>query len=66
MLRASFGIDGTNKAERCMQHKGHEMVDVRNKKCLEEGCTTTPSFGIVGSRNGEYCVKHKLSGMVDV
>ncbi|CAM9293047.1 unnamed protein product [Sphacelaria rigidula] len=42
------------------------MVDVKSKKCGDEGCSKRPSFGVVGSKKAEFCSKHAMAGMVDV
>ena len=64
--RASFNILGEKKGLYCSLHKKEEMVDVVNKKCIEEGCATQPAFNIEGEKIALYCSLHKLEGMVDV
>lgn len=44
----SYGIEGTHKAELCVQHTREGMVDVKNRKCAHPGCSTRPHFGIAG------------------
>jgi hypothetical protein len=51
----------------CATHKQPGMVDVRNKRCAQPGCTKlSPSFNADGEALGLYCVTHKQPGMVDV
>jgi len=42
------------------------MIDVKNKKCLHEGCASSPSFNKKGLITAIYCAKHKEIGMIDV
>jgi plastocyanin len=42
------------------------MVDVKNQKCIHEGCTTRPNFNKSGESKGLYCSLHKQDGMVNV
>jgi hypothetical protein len=43
------------------------MVDVKNKRCIREGCNLiNPVFNIEGSKKGLYCKIHKKENMVDV
>ena len=50
----------------CGEHKKLGMVDVKNKICLDEGCTKQPYFNNLGEIQGMYCGNHKKLGMVDV
>ena len=36
---ASFGMEGTKKAELCSDHASEGMVDVSSKRCGHPGCT---------------------------
>ncbi|CAN0392606.1 unnamed protein product [Ectocarpus fasciculatus] len=40
------------------------MVDVNNKKCAHQGCSTTPSFGVAGTKKAEFCREHAKQGML--
>jgi hypothetical protein len=42
------------------------MIDVVNKRCLHEGCSTQPKFNFEGEKQALYCSAHKLEGMIDV
>ena len=42
------------------------MVNVKNKKCIHEGCRTIPVYNNDGEKKALYCAVHKLEGMVDV
>ncbi|CAM9765281.1 unnamed protein product [Sphacelaria rigidula] len=42
------------------------MVNVRDKRCGEEGCVKYPSYGVAGSKKAEFCSKHAGAGMVNV
>jgi hypothetical protein len=49
----------------CVKHKTADMVDVKNKRCVWDGCDKQPAFDVPGGK-GMYCVKHKTADMVDV
>jgi hypothetical protein len=42
------------------------MVDIRNKKCIYEGCKKRPSFNYEKENNALYCKEHSLPDMVDI
>lgn len=50
----------------CNIHKEKGMINVRHKKCLEEGCNVMPVHNYPNKPVGIYCKKHKLDGMIDV
>ena len=60
-----FGFAHTGKKQRCATHKLPGMVDLKNKKCTDLGCSKQSTYGF---ENGpiEKCATHKLPGMVDV
>lgn len=64
--QACFGENGTKIAKYCRPHALAGYVDVKNKTCKHENCTTLPIFGKQGSKLREYCVDHKPEGYVDV
>ncbi|CAM9576052.1 unnamed protein product, partial [Laminaria digitata] len=65
--RANFNVEGgSKKAVYCKQHADDGMVDVINKRCLHESCTTRPAYNFEGSRTAAYCKQHADNGMVNV
>jgi hypothetical protein len=42
------------------------MIDINNKKCLENNCNITPSYNYEGKKQVLYCSKHKKEGMINV
>jgi hypothetical protein len=42
------------------------MIDVKSKRCLEDGCIKHPSFNISNETKGLYCYEHKKENMIDV
>ena len=42
------------------------MVDVKSKKCVEEGCNKQPAFNFLGEYRPKFCTNHKKTNMVDV
>ena len=41
----NYGLEG-KKAEYCVEHKKENMVNVKNKKCKENGCQKQPHYGL--------------------
>ena len=48
----------------CSPHRQAGMVNVKQKRCVTEGCTNRPSFNNPGDHNPVFCSVHKLEGMV--
>ena len=42
------------------------MVNVKHKRCEEEGCGSRPVFNFEGETRGRFCKEHKQAGMVNV
>ena len=42
------------------------MIDVKNKRCCEDGCNKQPAFNEEGQTTGLYCSVHKKENMIDV
>lgn len=42
------------------------MVDVKNRRCSQQGCNKVPLYGVDGSNQREFCSEHKKDGMVNV
>ena len=55
----NYNLEGETKGLYCFSHKKEEMIDVKNKKCNEEGCKTRPSYNLEGDTKGLYCYIHK-------
>ena len=64
--RASYNVDGQSKALYCGVHKKENMVNVRNKTCIELDCKKQSSYNIDGQSKALYCCVHKKENMVDV
>ena len=47
-------------------YKDPDMINVKNKTCMHDGCRKIPTFNKLGETNGIYCVEHKDPDMVDV
>ena len=41
------------------------MVNVKEKKCRNEGCGKIAAFGVAGTKTAEYCKQHAPDGMVN-
>ena len=51
---------------RCKTHSQPGDVDLVNKLCIQEGCSTQACFGDPNDGLLIYCVKHKLEGHFDL
>lgn len=49
----------------CGSHKKDGMVDVKTKRCQENGCNKLSAFNLPGEKGRKYCVLHKKEGMID-
>jgi hypothetical protein len=59
-------LEGEKNAIYCSTHKLENMINVKDKTCLFEGCKTSPAFNIEGTKTGLYCLTHKLPNMINV
>ena len=41
-------------------------MNVKHRRCAENGCNTRPAFNWKGEDKGAFCNKHKEKGMVNV
>jgi len=64
--RATYNIKGQKVVLYCNTHKKENMIDIRNKTCIEPNCETRPNYNIKGQKNPLYCNTHKKENMVDV
>jgi hypothetical protein len=62
---AYFNTEGTKIGRFCSAHKENGMINVKDKRCLTEGCSQRPSFNILGGKP-LYCGSHRLENMVNV
>ena len=49
-----------------MEHKREGMVDLKNKRRLNHGCSKVTSYGVGGRPKRELCSEHKRDGMVNL
>ena len=56
-----FALPGM-KAARCRRHALDGEIDVKNKRCRFEGCSTRATFGVNGTR--DWCKKHASGGSI--
>ena len=62
----NFNFPGQKGGMFCSQHKSEGMVDIKHKRCAQEGCNKRPSFNYTGEMRALFCGPHKLEGMVNV
>jgi len=64
--RASFNYEGNKTGSHCKKCKLPGMIDVINKKCLDEQCNKVPNFNFPNEKKGLYCSEHSKVGMISV
>jgi hypothetical protein len=42
------------------------MIDIRTKRCIENGCEKHPSFNYETEKTADYCILHKLDNMINI
>ena len=47
-------------------HKLENMIDIRHKKCIHEGCKIRSSFNFENEKIPKYCFEHKKPNMIDI
>ena len=63
----SFGVEGSGEYTHCSEHgKPLGLVDVKNAKCMSEGCSKNKSFGKMEDGIRMWCVDHKTDGDINL
>lgn len=62
---AYFNNPNEKTGKFCSTHKELNMINVKDKRCIEEGCCQRPSFNILGGKP-IYCGTHKKEEMLNV
>ena len=57
--QAYFNYEEYKKGEYCKEHKKENMVNVKDKRCIEPNCKKIPSFSNIGEQKRIYCSEHK-------
>jgi hypothetical protein len=63
MKNPVFNIPTETKGLYCFDHKLENMIDIKSKRCIQEGCMKHPTFNIPTETKGLYCAEHKVVGM---
>jgi hypothetical protein len=64
---SKFNYNNETKPLYCSEHKMCDMVDIRSKKCIIEGCNKNqPCFNYENEISPLYCFEHKMPNMVDI
>jgi hypothetical protein len=50
----------------CSLHKKENMIDIKNKCCLESNCKKQSNFNFENEKKGIYCSLHKKPNMINV
>ena len=64
VLNPLFDYKG-GKGRYCFTHKEPDMIDVKHKRCEQDGCNLQPSYDIKGGK-GRFCTTHKMLDMIDI
>jgi hypothetical protein len=66
IITPSFNFKGCCYGKYCSEHKKENMINVKNRTCLEENCISRPIYNIEGEKLGIYCKEHKKENMIYV
>jgi hypothetical protein len=66
MKQPSYNIPTEIKAIYCNEHKKENMIDIKNKRCIEDGCMKHPIFNLPTEIKAIYCNEHKKENMIDI
>ena len=64
-VSAYYNHSGKTCGQFCATHKLEGMINVKDKRCANQGCGQRPSFNILGGKP-LYCGSHQTDGMVNV
>jgi len=62
---AYYNSPGQTVGKYCATHKPDGMINVKDKRCANQGCAQRPSFNILGGKP-LYCGSHQIDGMINV
>ena len=54
------------KAIFCFEHKKENMILVRGRFCIYDGCKSLPNYNYLNERKPLYCGKHKSENMINI
>ncbi len=55
--RAYFNLPTEKNGLYCFTHKKENMINVINKKCIQDGCNTIPNFNLPTERNALHVLQ---------
>ena len=64
--RAIFNYPGETQGICCSTHKLKNMINVKDKTCIYEGCNIQPIYNYPGEKISIYCTTHKKVDMINV
>jgi len=62
----NFGLPTDKRSRCCVKCKTDEMVNIKHKRCKEDGCNKIPSFNFEGEKITLYCSNHAKENMVNI
>ena len=62
----TFNLPSEITASYCIKHKTEDMIDIKHKRCIQEGCIIRPSFNLPTETKVLYCNEHKLENMINI
>lgn len=64
---SKFNYTNETKPLYCSEHKEINMIDLRSKKCVVDGCNKKqPCFNYENEKTPLYCFEHKKPNMIDI
>ena len=55
-----------SKALYCRKHKKENMIDIKNKRCIETNCINNLLYNLPTEKKALYCNIHKKENMIDI
>jgi len=65
MIRPNYNLPTENKPIYCSEHKKENMIDIKNKRCIEDRCTKIPNYNLPTETKSLYCFEHKTEIMIN-
>jgi len=62
----AYNFKGCSYGLYCSEHKKENMINVKNRLCLEENCISRPLYNYENEKLAIYCSKHKKENMINV
>jgi hypothetical protein len=66
MTRPHYNLPTETKALYCSIHKKENMINIKDKRCIETNCMIIPNYNLPTETKALYCSVHKKDNMIDI